>query len=154
MRSVSPSNSPNFYRIPQKNLESEVCAYLASINSCTNHCISIIWVVFSRFRRLRREARRFSASNPGNQHQHQHRNIQQKRHVRTELALNATCTGCIGRHRMPECLNFDEVGMKSVTVSASPLPYREPISGGASPGEEGDLAWLGRLSRPGPRLRG
>ena len=108
-----------FVQNPAEDLESEVCAYLASINSCTDGCVSTIWVIFSRFRRLRREARRFSPSNPGNQHQH--RNIQLERHARTELALTATCTGCTGRHRTPESLNFDEVGMRSVAVSASPL---------------------------------
>ena len=124
---------------------------MTSNQKSTNGCISTIWVIFLRFRRLRREARYFRASNPANQHQH--RNIQLERDVRTELALNATRTGCIGRHMMPGCLNFDEVGMESVTVSAIPFSYRDPISGGASPGEGDDLAWLGGLSRPGPRLK-
>ena len=42
MRRVSPSNSPSLYRIRQNN--SQVCVYLASLNSCTSHCGSSIWL--------------------------------------------------------------------------------------------------------------
>ena len=44
MRSVSPSNSPTLYRIPQKTVNRKSESNLASINSCTNHCVSTIWL--------------------------------------------------------------------------------------------------------------
>ena len=35
---------PKIVQNPAEDLESGICSYLASINRCTNHCASIIWL--------------------------------------------------------------------------------------------------------------
>ena len=47
-----------FVQNPAEDLESGVCSYLASINRCTNHCASIIWIgAFLKNRRKAQERR-------------------------------------------------------------------------------------------------
>ena len=52
---------PNFVENPRQELESEVRAYLVSVNSCTSHCGSSIWLgAFLENRRKSQERRRLT----------------------------------------------------------------------------------------------
>ena len=52
---------PKFAQNTAEDLESEVCPYFASISSCTNHCVSTIWLgSFLKNHRKAQELRRLT----------------------------------------------------------------------------------------------